>query len=127
VSRSEPGSAAAPAPGCVPRLPRRSCRRYPAAGWRRLLTAAGLGLLLAAGACRPINPNEDARIEAEIKARLVAERFSNLTRLGVLSSGGVVYLSGTVASLDERTRAERLSRTVRGVERVVNALEVQPD
>jgi hypothetical protein len=41
-----------------------------------------LGLLVVAGACRPINPNEDARIEAEIKARLVAEKFANLTQLG---------------------------------------------
>ena len=65
------------------------------------------------------------RIEAEIKARLVAEKFANLTRLGVLSRGGVVYLSGSVASPDERRRAEALSASVQGVERVVNTLEVQ--
>ena len=65
------------------------------------------------------------RIEAEIKARLVAEKFANLTRLGVLSRGGIVYLSGSVASPDERRRAEALSASVQGVERVVNTLEVQ--
>jgi osmotically-inducible protein OsmY len=91
------------------------------------VTSAVLALVVASGACRPIDPNEDTRIEAEIKARLVAEKFANLTRLGVLSSRGVVYLSGTVASPDERTRAEALSRDVRGVGRVVNALEVQPE
>jgi osmotically-inducible protein OsmY len=89
------------------------------------MTSVVLGLLVAAGACRPINPNEDMRIEAEIKARLVAEKFANLTRLGVLSRGGVVYLSGSVASPDEQRRAEALSASVRGVERVVNTLEVQ--
>jgi osmotically-inducible protein OsmY len=83
--------------------------------------------VVSSGACRPLNPNEDTRIEAEIKARLVAEKFANLTRLGVVSSGGVVYLSGTVASLDERARAEGLSRDVPGVRRVVNTLEVQPE
>ena len=91
------------------------------------MTAAALPLSVASGACRPVNPDEDTRIEAEIKARLVAEKFANLTRLGVLSTGGVVYLSGTVVSADEKTRAEELSRSVRGVGRVVNTLEVQPE
>jgi hyperosmotically inducible protein len=82
---------------------------------------------VAAGACRPVNPNEDTRIEAEIKARLVAEKNANLTRLGVLSSGGVVYLSGTVVSTEEKARAEVVSRSVRGVERVVNTLEIRAE
>ena len=91
------------------------------------MTSVVLGLLVAAGACRPINLTEDARIEAEVKARLVAEKNANLTRLGVLSTGGVVYLSGTVVSADEKARAEELSRGVRGVGRVVNTLEVRAE
>jgi hypothetical protein len=51
------------------------------------MTSVVLVLFVAGGTCRPINPNEDARIEAEIKARLVAEKNANLTRLGVLSTG----------------------------------------
>jgi hyperosmotically inducible periplasmic protein len=98
----------------------------PAPG-RALAVAVALGLLAVAGACRPVNPTEDARIEAEIKARLVAETNANLTRLGVLSSSGVVYLSGTVASADERARAETLARGVRGVTRVINTLEVRAE
>jgi len=94
------------------------------AGWRRLLTSAALALAVAGGGCFPANPNEDMRIESEIKARLVDEKFANLTRLGVLSRRGIVYLSGTVASTDERARAETLSRSVQGVGRVVNRLEV---
>jgi osmotically-inducible protein OsmY len=97
------------------------------ASWLRLLTSAALALVVAAGACRPINPNEDTRIESEIKARLVAEKFANLTRLGVLSRGGVVYLSGFVASAEEKARAETLSRSVEGVKRVVDTLEVRPE
>jgi BON domain len=95
--------------------------------WRGVVASLLFGLTFVAGACRPINPNEDARIEAEIKARLVEEKFANLTRLGVQSTGGVVYLSGSVASTDEKGRAEVISRNVRGVTRVVNALEVQAD
>src|SRR5262245_39012796 len=104
-----------------------SRRASPAACWRRLAAAVALTLSVASGACRPVNPNEDTRIEAEIKARLVAERFANLTRLGVLSSGGVVYLSGTVESTEEKARSETLSRGVRGVDRVVNSLEIRTE
>ena len=122
-SEARPRAASAAGAGWGPRGPAR--RRGGAARWRRLLASAALALAVAAGACRPVNPNEDTRIEAEIKARLVAEKFANLTRLGVRSSGGVVYLSGAVASPDERVRAESISKSVRGVERVVNTLAVQ--
>ena len=98
-----------------------------AATWRDLLVLVLLGLAIAAGACRPANPGEDARIESEIKARLVAEKTANLTRLGVLSSKGIVHLSGTVASADAKERAAALARSVRGVGRVVNTLEVRPE
>ena len=108
-----------------PRRP--SSKRGRMAAWRRLLASAALALAVAGGGCFPVNRNEDMRIEAEIKARLVDEKFANLTRLDVLSRRGVVYLSGTVASADERSRAEVLSRRVQGVGRVVNRLEVQHD
>jgi osmotically-inducible protein OsmY len=84
-------------------------------------------VLLGAGGCRSAaDPWEDARIEAEVKARLVAETGANLTRLGVVSSRQTVYLSGSVPSAEQRTRAEALTRAVPGVERVVNGLEVRP-
>lgn len=94
-------------------------------GWPHPLPLVLLLLLMISG-CRTLPPHDDARIEAEIKARLVAEKDANLTRLGVLSSGGTVYLSGTVESLDHRARAERLAKGVRGVRRVVNTLDVRP-
>jgi len=64
------------------------------------------------------------RIESEVKARLVATEDANLTRLGVVSSGGVVYLSGTVEAPDQRVRAGSVAKDVRGVRRVVNTLDV---
>jgi|RhiMetdeSRZDD1v2_1073273.scaffolds.fasta_scaffold817762_2 osmotically-inducible protein OsmY len=91
---------------------------------RALLVLASLALTLSA--CATADPRQDTRIEAEVKARLVAETSANLTRVGVLSANGVVHLSGTVASQEERTRAEDLARTVTGVRRVVNTLQVRP-
>jgi osmotically-inducible protein OsmY len=74
--------------------------------------------------CATVDRWTDARIESEVKARLVAEKDANLTRLGVVSSNGAVYLTGTVASADQRTRAEALARGVADVRRVVNGLQV---
>ena len=84
-----------------------------------------VGLAFAVGACATADPREDLRIEAEVKARLVREKDANLTRLGVLSNNGTVYLSGTVESADQGSRAAQLARDVRGVKRVVNTLDVQ--
>lgn len=93
----------------------------------RYLLILSVILLLAqtVGGCRTVSPYEDARIEAEIKARLVAEKDANLTRLGVVSNGGVVYLSGSVQSAEEKARAAALAQ-VQGVRRVVNTLDVHP-
>jgi hypothetical protein len=68
---------------------------------------------------------EDTRIESEVKARLVAEKAANLTRLGVVSHEGTVHLSGMVASPAQKAQAEAIARRVPGVTRVVNALEVR--
>jgi hyperosmotically inducible periplasmic protein len=81
--------------------------------------------LLVTGGCATFDPLEDTRIESEVKARLVAEKDANLTRLGVVSREGTVTLSGNVASPDQRARAEELAHGVRGVGRVVNTLQVR--
>lgn len=75
--------------------------------------------------CATFDPREDTRIEAEVKARLVAQRDANLTRLGVLSNEGVVYLSGTVVEARQKSQAETVAGGVAGVKRVVNTLEVR--
>ena len=92
--------------------------------WRRALAAALI--VLALGGCARFDPLEDQRIESEVKARLVAEKGANLTRVGVVSTKGSVSLTGTVASPDQRERAEVLAKGVNGVERVENALVVAP-
>ena len=76
--------------------------------------------------CATVDRTEDLRIESEVKARLVAEKDANLTRLGVLSSNGIVYLSGTVPSPEQRDQAGALAKGVRGVRRVRNTVDVAP-
>jgi hyperosmotically inducible protein len=86
----------------------------------------GLSCALVLSGCATFDPLDDTRIEQEVKARLVAQKDANLTRLDVVSNRGTVYLSGAVASADERDRAATLARGVRGVSRVVNTVEVRP-
>ena len=90
--------------------------------WIPLLLAFVLGV----GGCATVDPRQDMRIEAEVKARLVGEKTANLTRVGVLSTNGAVYLSGAVESAEARERAATLARDVPGVARVVNTLDVRP-
>jgi osmotically-inducible protein OsmY len=92
----------------------------------RRLGRAVVGLALLVVGCATLDPLEDTRIEAEVKARLVDEKSANLTRIGVLSSNGTVYLSGTVESGEARASAESLARGVAGVSRVVNTLDIRP-
>ena len=84
--------------------------------WVPLLVA----LALMVSGCATMDPREDVRIEAEVKARLVAEKTFNLTRVGVLST------SGAVESTEARAQAATLAGGVGGVARVVNTLEVRP-
>lgn len=92
--------------------------------WHRAATAIALLLATAAG-CATVDPLEDLRIEAEVKARLAAEKGANLTRLDVVSRDAAIQLTGTVESTDQRAQAESLALGVRGVRRVINELEVK--
>jgi hyperosmotically inducible protein len=87
---------------------------------------AVLAVALLAAGCATLNPQEDTRIEAEVKARLVGEKGENLTRIDVLSTNGVVYLSGTAETPTAREKAADLAAAVRGVRRVTNTLLVRP-
>ena len=90
----------------------------------RALAAMVFGITVLSG-CATVDPWADTRIESEAKARLVAEHDANLTRLGVVSREAIVYLSGTVESGEQKTKAEAVARTVPGVKRVVSTLEVR--
>jgi hyperosmotically inducible protein len=92
---------------------------------RRSALLALLLLFTGLGGCLTVDRWEDARIESEVKANLVAQKDANLTKLGVISRQATVYLSGAVESADQRARAEQVARDVHGVRGVVNNLSVQ--
>ena len=67
---------------------------------------------------------DDSTITAEVKAKLVGEKASNFTRVGVNTVNGQVHLDGVVDSVDQKVRAEEIARQVKGVGRVVNSLQI---
>ncbi len=68
---------------------------------------------------------DDATITASVKAKLVADKAANLTRIGVDTNRGTVYLNGSVDSTEQKARAEQLAWQAKGVKSVVNNLQVQ--
>jgi hyperosmotically inducible protein len=64
-------------------------------------------------------------ITASVKARLVADKLSNFTRIDVDTVNAVVSLTGLVESEFEKRRAEDIASLVDGVEKIVNDLQVQ--
>ena len=67
---------------------------------------------------------DDATITAAVKTKLVADRTSNLTRVDVDTTNATVYLKGSVATSDQKARAEQLAWEAKGVRGVVNQLQV---
>jgi osmotically-inducible protein OsmY len=69
---------------------------------------------------------DDSSITASVKAKLVADKPANLTRVDVDTNNGTVYLNGVVDTPEQRARAEDLARHTKGVAMVVNNLQVAP-
>jgi len=99
----------------------RLARRPPPLQW----TLAALLLIAVATGCASRDPWEDARIESEVKASLVAKKDADLTRLGVVSRKGIVHLTGAVSSPEQKEEAAALAKDVRGVRRVINDTAVR--
>jgi hyperosmotically inducible periplasmic protein len=68
---------------------------------------------------------DDLTITTSVKARLVADKISNLTRIDVDTVNAVVSLTGLVESEEEKRRAEDIASLVDGVEKIINNLQVQ--
>ena len=101
----------------------------------RTSTALAMLLALAAiaaiAACKttssPGRQVDDAAIKTSVKAKLAADvRLSTLTNIEVNSTNGVVTLAGQVRSDEERRMAGEVARSVDGVVRVNNELQVNP-
>ena len=88
-------------------------------------------LVLGATACQSMTGKsagtniDDTTITASVKAKLVADKAANLTRVDVDTNNGTVYLNGTVGSAEQKAKAEQLAWQATGVKSVVNNLQVQ--
>jgi hyperosmotically inducible periplasmic protein len=70
---------------------------------------------------------DNAATTASVKAKLAADvRLSTITSINVDSNGDTVTLSGRVPTADDKRKAEEVARSVDGVARVINNLEVVP-
>ena len=91
---------------------------------------AALLLFVGLAACKttssPHRQVDDSAIKASVKAKLAADvRLSTLTNVEVNSTDGIVTLAGKVRSEEERRMAGEVARSVDGVVRVDNNLQVE--
>ena len=98
---------------------------------RKLMGIAALVVLAAyvAGCKTSTSPGrqiDDAAIKTSVKAKLAADvKLSTLTNIEVNSTNGVVTLAGQVDNPDQKRLAAEVARTVDGVVKVNNALQVK--
>jgi hyperosmotically inducible protein len=67
---------------------------------------------------------DDAAITTAVKAKLAADKIKTLVRVSVDTIKGVVTLTGTVESANQKKHAEEVARGVKGVSKVVNNLQI---
>jgi hyperosmotically inducible protein len=97
---------------------------------RILQTVAVLVLVAFVASCKtttsPGRQVDDAAIKTAVKAKLAADvKLSTLTNIDVNSTNGVVTLSGQVRDESDRVAAVAVARSVDGVVRVNNELQVK--
>jgi hypothetical protein len=67
---------------------------------------------------------DDAAITTEVKAKLTADKLSNLTKIEVKTDNGIVTLNGVVDDPERRLRAAQIVSSVNGVKGLVNNIHV---
>ncbi|HEX9303029.1 MAG TPA: BON domain-containing protein [Thermoanaerobaculia bacterium] len=94
-----------------------------------LSVAAVVVLIAFVAGCRttqsPKRQIDDEAIKTAVKAKLTADRFSNIVNVDVNVTNGVVTLAGQVPNAQVKADAEREARTVDGVRGVNNNLQVK--
>lgn len=69
--------------------------------------------------------NSDTKLQHDVLAQLEWEPSINASQIGVAAKDHVVTLTGTVPSLSEKFKAERVAKIVYGVQAVANDIEVK--
>ena len=90
-----------------------------------ILSLVGMALVLVAiTSCTttqsPRRQVDDNSIHAAVKAKLTADRFSNLVNIDINVTNGVVTLAGEVPNAKVKAETEQEARSVSGVVRVMN-------
>jgi hyperosmotically inducible periplasmic protein len=67
---------------------------------------------------------DDGTLTTYVKTQLAGERLNTLSRVGVETNNGIVYLTGEVETAAEKSRAGTVASQVKGVRQVVNNLQV---
>lgn len=98
-----------------------------------LALALVAGVTLASTGCAVIRGQEtvgeyvdDATTTAAIKAKFVEDKTVDAGAINVQTLNGSVALNGFAKSSAERTRAEQIARSTKGVREVRNNLVVRP-
>ncbi len=87
-----------------------------------LLAAALLSCALGCATRQPIVVRDDVAITDDVKARLAADPHAGAAKIDVVTTAGVVRLTGDVSSDVQRDSAERIAREAPGVRSVDNSV-----
>jgi osmotically-inducible protein OsmY len=91
--------------------------------------AALVGVVALVASCSTTQPVsrqvDDSQIHAAVKAKLTADRFSNIVNVDINVTNGIVTLAGEVPNAKVKTEAGDEARSVDGVVRVNNNLQVK--
>jgi hyperosmotically inducible protein len=88
--------------------------------------AAGVGAYAEKTANKIEQGTDDAGITIAVKGALLEADEKLAKRVKVSTGNGIVSLVGTVATPEDKVRAEQIAGRVKGVVRVINALDVVP-
>jgi hyperosmotically inducible protein len=67
---------------------------------------------------------DDGTLTSYVKTKLASDKLSSLSRVGVETNNGIVYLTGEVETGEQKSRSGSLAYEVKGVKQVVNNLQV---
>ncbi len=67
---------------------------------------------------------DDSVITSSVKTQLASDKIGTLTRVGVETNNGVVFLTGQVKTAEQKSHIGSIASQVKGVRRVVNNLQV---
>jgi hyperosmotically inducible protein len=67
---------------------------------------------------------DDGVLTSSVKTQLASDRLNTLSRVGVETNNGVVYLTGEVETGEQKSRVGSVASQVKGVRQVVNNLQV---